>query len=251
MLARTSSMSRASALVISSSSAFSGSAPGWANSTMLSRMIIRVGMEVMLKVAATSGCASVSTLPNTASGCFSEAFSKTGPNIRHGGHHSAQKSTRTRPPPVTVELKFSAVSSVVAIVCLLAVNTRRGIDNGGSPNIPSRQRQEQLLEARAFRGRLPAAGLLVEHALAEPAGDDLEPGPVQGARRRRQLRQHVRALLAVLDHPDHPADLALRPAQPPDHIRELLAVHVHGGHVIPLGVCARSPEDLAAMMTGA
>src|SRR6266516_2353181 len=138
-------MSRASALVMSSSSAFSGSAPGWANSTMLSRMLIRVGMEVMLKVAATSGCASVSILPNTASGCFSDAFSKTGPNIRHGGHHSAQKSTRTRPPPVTVELKFSAVSSTVAIVCLLAVNTRRGIDNDARPKIPSGQRQERLL----------------------------------------------------------------------------------------------------------
>src|SRR5690349_12375139 len=248
-------MSRASALVISSSSAFSGSAPGCAYNTMLSRMIIRVGMEVMLKVAATSGCASVSTLPNTASGCFSDDFSKTGPNIRHGGHHSAQKSTRTRPFPVTVELKFSAVSSTVAIVCLLAVNTRRGIDNDARPKIPSgqrpeqshanarnscsSQRQEQLLEPRAFRGRLAAARLLVEYALAEPAGDDLEPGPVQGARRRRQLRQHVRTLLAVLDHPDHAADLALRPAQPPDHVRELLAVHVHGGHVIPLGVCAR------------
>src|SRR5437764_594790 len=190
MLARTSFMSSASALVISSSSAFSGSAPAWANRTMLSRMIIRVGMEVMLKVAATSGCASVSTLPNTASGCFSDAFSKTGPNIRHGGHHSAQKSTRTRSPPVTVELKFSAVSSTVAIVCLLAVNTRRGIDNSGPLNIPSGQRgdqplrlapapgtavqagarnntsgqcQEQLLKTGAFRGRLLAAGLLVEH----------------------------------------------------------------------------------------
>src|SRR5205823_11301736 len=221
MLARTSSMSRASALVISSSSAFSGSAPGWANSTMLSRMIIRVGMEVMLNVAATSGCASVSTLPNTAPGCFSDDFSKTGPNIRHGGHHSAQKSTRTRPFPVTVELKFSAVSSTVAIVCLLAVNTRRGIDNGGPLNIPLRpapgtgpsgQRQEQPLKAGTFRGRLLAAGLLVEHALAEPAGDDLESGPVQGTRRRRELRQHVRTFLAFLDHPDHAADLALGPA---------------------------------------
>jgi hypothetical protein len=33
---------------------------------------------------------------------------------------AAQKSTRTRPSPLTVELKFSAVSSTVAIVSLLA-----------------------------------------------------------------------------------------------------------------------------------
>ena len=129
-------MSSSPALVISCSSAASGSAPGWAYSTMLSRMIISVGMDAMLKVAATSGCASVSTLPNTASGCRSEAFSKTGPNIRHGPHHAAQKSTRTRPPPVTVELKFSAVSSTVAIICLLALDTRRGIDNRDQAKIP-------------------------------------------------------------------------------------------------------------------
>src|SRR5436190_3013027 len=240
-------MSMASALVISSSSAFSGRAPGWAYSTMLSRMIIRVGMEVMLKVAATSGCASVSTLPNTAPGCFSDAFSKTGPNIRHGGHHSAQKSTRTRSPPVTVELKFSAVSSTVAIVVAssrlipVGVSTTRcpqTFPQASDRNSPLGERQEQPLQPRALRGRLLAAGLLVEHALAEPAGDDLEPGPVQRARRRRELRQHVRTLLAFLDHPDHAADLTLGPAQPPDHVRELLAVHVHGRHAIPLGVWA-------------
>ena len=124
-------MSSSAALVISCSSAASGSAPGWEYSTMLSLMIISVGMEVMLKVAATSGCASVSTLPNTASGCRSEACSYTGPNIRHGPHQAAQKSTRTRPSPVTVELKFSAVSSTVAIVCLLAFGTRRGLIPAG------------------------------------------------------------------------------------------------------------------------
>ena len=113
-------MSSSAALVISSSSAASGSAPGWAYSTMLSRMTISVGMDAMLKAAASSGSASVSTLPNTASECRSAAFSKIGPNIRHGPHHAAQKSTRTRPPSVTVEWKLSAVSSTVAISCLLA-----------------------------------------------------------------------------------------------------------------------------------
>ena len=41
---------------------------------MLSRMIISVGMDEMLKVAATSGCASVSTLPKVDPGCRWNAF---------------------------------------------------------------------------------------------------------------------------------------------------------------------------------
>jgi hypothetical protein len=49
----------------------------------------------------------------------SDAFSKIGPNIRHGPHQAAQKSTSTRPSPLTVELKFSVVSSTVAIVASL------------------------------------------------------------------------------------------------------------------------------------
>ena len=135
--ARTSSMSSSLALAISCSSAASGSAPGCAYSTMPSRTIISVGMDEMLNAAATSGCASVSTLPNTASGCRSDAFSKTGPNIRHGPHQAAQKSTRTRPSPLTVELKFSAVSSTVAIVRLLALDTRMGIYNAAGAIIPN------------------------------------------------------------------------------------------------------------------
>ena len=126
-------MSSSLALVISCSSAASGSAPGCAYSMTPSRMIISVGMDEMSNAAASSGCASVSTLPNTASGCRSDAFSKIGPNIRHGPHQAAQKSTRTRPSPLTVELKFSAVSSTVAIVRLLAFDTRRGIDNASYP----------------------------------------------------------------------------------------------------------------------
>src|SRR5579864_1555519 len=128
-LARTSSMSSSLALVISCSRAASGSAPGRAYRMMPSRMIISVGMDEIPNVAASSGSASVSTLPNTASAYRSDAFSKTGANIRHGPHQAAQKSTRTRPPPLTVESKLSAVSSTVAIVRLLAFNTRRGMYN--------------------------------------------------------------------------------------------------------------------------
>ena len=41
--------------------------------------------------------ASVSTLPNTMSGCFSEAASYTGANTLHAPHQVAQKSRMTRP----------------------------------------------------------------------------------------------------------------------------------------------------------
>src|SRR6266700_4074314 len=82
----------------------------------LSRMIIRVGIDVIPNDAASDCSASVSTLPNTASGCSAETRSKIGPNIRQGPHHDAQKSTRARSaPPITVS-KFSAVSSTVAMV---------------------------------------------------------------------------------------------------------------------------------------
>ena len=62
---------------------------------------------------ASSCSASVSTLPNVMSGLASDAASKTGPNCLHGPHHSAQKSTRTMPSPVTVSSKDWAVSSRV------------------------------------------------------------------------------------------------------------------------------------------
>src|SRR6266702_1014501 len=78
-------------------------------------MIIRVGIELMPNEPASACCASVSTLPNTASGYCSDIRSKTGPNMRHGPHHAAQKSTRARPVPPIVDSKFSAVSSTVAM----------------------------------------------------------------------------------------------------------------------------------------
>jgi hypothetical protein len=65
--------------------------------------------------AASSGCASVSTLPNTASGCRSDARWNTGATMRHGPHHAARKSTSTSPPPSTTGSKFPAVSSIIAM----------------------------------------------------------------------------------------------------------------------------------------
>ena len=86
---------------------------------MLSLITISVGMDEMLNCWASSVSASVSTLPNTASECFSDARSKTGANMRHGPHQEAQKSTRTMSAPPTTDSKFWPVSSTVAMECLL------------------------------------------------------------------------------------------------------------------------------------
>ena len=71
---------------------------------------MRVGIEVIDAAAASCCSASVSTFANTMSVWVSDAFSKTGPNMRHGPHHSAQKSTSTMSEPVIVSSKVAAVS---------------------------------------------------------------------------------------------------------------------------------------------
>ena len=82
---------------------------------MPSRITISVGIEEIPNASASADWVSVSTLPNTASAWRSEARSNTGPNIRHGPHHAAQKSTSTSPPPPVTASKFAWVSSTVAI----------------------------------------------------------------------------------------------------------------------------------------
>src|SRR5689334_12147482 len=72
-------------------------------------------MERMLNVAASSCCASESTLPKTMPPCFSDAASNTGAKPLQGPHHDAQKSTRTMSFLVTTSSKLSFVSSTVAI----------------------------------------------------------------------------------------------------------------------------------------
>ncbi|MOA28329.1 hypothetical protein D3C78_1492620 [compost metagenome] len=85
-------------------------APAWWNTTIPSFSAISVGMERILKWAASSCSSSVLILANTMSPCFSAAASKIGPNDLHGPHHGAQKSRITMPSPSTVSLKVSAVT---------------------------------------------------------------------------------------------------------------------------------------------
>src|SRR5450756_2730864 len=108
-------MSRSLTAVTTCSSAAAGSAPGWEKTRMPSRNAIRVGIEVMPIPPASSCSASVSTFACTMSACFADDVSKMGPNMRHGPHHEAQKSTSTMPLPSMVCSKVSADSSTVAM----------------------------------------------------------------------------------------------------------------------------------------
>ena len=65
--------------------------------------------------AASSGSASVSTLANVMSACASEAASNTGPKVRHGPHHAAQKSTSTMPSSSMSSSKVLVVAVTVAM----------------------------------------------------------------------------------------------------------------------------------------
>ena len=71
--------------------------------------------------------------------------------MRHGPHYAARKPASTRPAPLTVESKFSAVSSIVARHWVSAAGSQTGPAKGaaqadivGSASVP-------------FRGKLLAA----------------------------------------------------------------------------------------------
>src|ERR1019366_8511861 len=114
--ARTAAMSRSRTAAISWASEAAGNAPGWENTRMPSRKAMRVGMDMMLRDLARAGSASVSTLPNTTSGCSSAAAPNTGAKARQGPHQAAQKSTRTMPSWFTVSAKVFALSAIVDMI---------------------------------------------------------------------------------------------------------------------------------------
>src|SRR6266487_529351 len=215
ILARTSSMSRPRTASMTCSSAAAGSAPGWEKTRMPSRNAISVGIEKIRSAAARACSASVSTLPNTMSGCFRLACSYTGAKRRHGPHQPAQKSTSTIPSPVTVCSKVSLVSATVVIACLRLVK------------VPgSGQGQEQLLQARDSR-RLVCPGRLGSVAVPQPVGKDHETGAVEGVGHRDELGEHVHAVAARFEHRDHAAELALGPVQPSHDIAQHVLVDLH------------------------
>src|SRR5262249_2753519 len=128
----------------------------------LSRMIIRVGIDVIPKEAASACCASVSTLAKTASGCCSEARSKTGANIRHGPHQDAQKSPRARSASAITVSKFSAVSSTVAIVS-------SSVPPGTIDTLPGMEPRHACNHSRTPTGLPQLAPEGADHAAGEAA----------------------------------------------------------------------------------
>ena len=84
-------------------------------------------------------------------------------------------------------------------------------------------RGERGVAEEGLDRRLEALGAVVAPvrlALAELLGEELEPDLIDGGLHGRELRQHLGRLGALLEHPLHPAQLPLGPAQP-DH--ELLS----------------------------
>ena len=92
------------------SSAAAGSAPGWAKTSTPSLKAISVGIEVICAAAARACSASVSTLPNTMSGCVcgrpSRRRARTGgtgrtrtPRSRRGRCRSRRRCVRSSPHP--------------------------------------------------------------------------------------------------------------------------------------------------------
>src|SRR5450631_3736665 len=110
-----SSMSSTRTLAMTWSRAEAGSAPGWLKTRMPARKTIRVGMDVIPAEPANDCSVSVSTLPNTMSGWAALAFSKVGPNARHGPHQAAHQSTRTMSLSSRVCSKDAAVSACVVM----------------------------------------------------------------------------------------------------------------------------------------
>src|SRR6185437_4635022 len=90
------------------------------------------------------------------------------------------------------------------------------------PGAASGQGQEQplklLLQAGLTAGR---------EALPHAAGDDLEARPVERARHRGQLGDHLGAVAPGFHHGDDPGELALGPAQAVEHGRGGLVIDPH------------------------
>src|SRR3954467_2341836 len=96
-------------------------------------------MDRIWAAAANSCSASVSTLANTTSGCFSEAALKVGAKARHGPHHEAQKSTSTKSLPLTVSLNCAPVRSWVVTF---------GLTPARGPLFPGRARRRAIQQTR-------------------------------------------------------------------------------------------------------
>src|SRR6266566_7485900 len=150
--ARTCPMSSSRTFFTTSSRTFWGRAPGCANSSTLSRKIIRVGMLRMLKADASSCSSSVLIFAKVASGLASATLSYAGAKARQGPHQGAHQSISTMPPFSTVSWKLSLVRVMTGIG-----NSLTTLDAGRRP-------QGSFLRGAAATGKVLTADFSRVHA---------------------------------------------------------------------------------------
>src|ERR1019366_6444932 len=111
-----------------------------------------------------------------------------------------------------------------------------------SPPSVSGEGEEHLLHLLLGHRGVAVPG---SEALAHAARHDLETGPVQRARHRGELGDHIGAVAPGLDHGDDPGQLALGAAEPVEHLALGVVVDLHRAsilrstcRIIPGGVCS-------------
>ena len=152
----------------------SGRAPRNSSTTSPSAKSFTLGMLWMPYSAASSWCSSVFTLASTHSPRASPASrSSTGPSVRHGPHHGAQKSTRTG----TWRL-FSMTSLWKSVTSWLIASPGRGDGplRARFPDIRRCERRKDTMPLAARRGRGRRRRMAMEQAVRFPGERDLPPG---------------------------------------------------------------------------
>src|ERR1017187_8102678 len=111
-----------------------------------------------------------------------------------------------------------------------------------SPPSTSGEGEEHLLHLLLGHRGVAVPG---NKALAHAACHDLETGPVQRARHRGELGDHIGAVAPGLDHGDDPGQLALGAAEPVEHLVLGVVIDLHKPsllrftyRIIPGGVCS-------------
>src|SRR6476469_1606077 len=125
-------------------------------------------------------------------------------NVRVASSGSTVRSCPSIPPTraftATRRLNWAALARSPRVTGRLIARCRVGSGKG----------QDELLQRLGVHR---VGSVRVGQALLETAGDDGEAGPVEGAVDGGELGHDVLAVAALLDHPQHAAELALGAAQ--------------------------------------
>src|SRR6476469_9910963 len=142
-------------------------------------------------------------------------------NVRVASSGSTVRSCPSIPPTraftATRRLNWAALARSPRVTGRLTARCRVGSGKG----------QEELLQGLGVHR---VGAVRVGQALLETAGDDGEAGPVEGAVHGGELGHDVLAVAALLDHPQHAAELALGAAQTVED----------GGHLVRVELDHRS-----------